>query len=65
MEQGKNSRKERRATFSEVFRSIKFSGKRSRSADGQWPEPGFAVNRSVHVGVAALDDYQQLVRSGN
>lgn len=65
MEQGNNRRGESRATFAEVFSSIKFSGNRSANADARWPEPGFADNCSQHSGVAALDDYKKQVRSSN
>jgi hypothetical protein len=65
MEQGNNNRKEQRATFAEVFDSIKFSGQVSANASAHWPEPGFADNCSQHVGVAALDDYKQLILSSN
>ena len=64
-EQGNDQNRSARASFVEVFRSIKFSGQRSANTAGQWPEPGFADNRSQHVGVAALDDYKDLVPSSN
>jgi hypothetical protein len=51
-----DSRKEKRATFAEVFGSIKFNRKASSSTDGHWPQPGFAVNRTLHAGIAASDD---------
>ena len=65
MEQGNNRRNENRATFAEVFASIKFSGQRSANAEAIWPEPGFADSSDQHVGVAALDDYKQPLRSSN
>ena len=64
MEQGKNSRKETRATFAEFVRSIKFSGKRKGGAKER-SEQGFAVNRSRYSGVAPMDDYQHTVLSSN
>ena len=63
MEQGNKGRNQERATFAEVFASIKFSGHRSANADAHWPEPGFADNSDQHVGVAALDDYKQPLSS--
>ncbi len=53
-----------RATFAEVFGSIKFPGKQSAAPARPWPSRSFAVNKSVHVGEAILDDYT-LVRSSN
>jgi hypothetical protein len=65
MEQGNNRRNENRATFAEVFGSIRFAANRSANAEAHWPEPGFADNRSQHAGVAAPDDYKKLVLSTN
>ena len=53
-----------KATFAEVFGSIKFSGKQSAAPARPWPARGFAVNKSTHVGEATLDDYK-LIRSCN
>ena len=58
-------RENNRATFVEVFGSIKFDRKQSSNASAQWPQPGFAVNKTTHQGEAAPDDYKQLVRSSN
>ena len=66
MEQGNNgARGKKRATFAEVIGSIRFNRGRSTRAEAHWPEPGFAVNQSQHNGIAAPDDYKQLVRSSN
>ena len=64
-QQGKDPKTGSRASFVEVFRSIKFSSKRSANGASQWPEPGFVDNHSQHVGVAALDDYKDLIPSSN
>ena len=57
-------RNSNKATFVEVFGSIKFSGKQSAAPSRDWPATGFAVNKSTHVGEGLLDDYK-LVRSSN
>ena len=59
-----NSRANGKATFVEVFGSIKFSGKRSAIHSRPWPRTGFAVSKSTHVGEANLED-GKLVRSSN
>jgi hypothetical protein len=66
MQHSDSNRDRNRATFVEVFGSIKFSGN-SAANNGrhQWPEPGFAVNESTRLGEAAPDDSEQLVRSSN
>ena len=53
-----------KATFAEVFGSIKFSSKRSNAPAYPWPETGFAVNKSTHVGDSFADE-PKLVRSSN
>ena len=53
-----------KATFAEVFGSIKFSGKSSNAPAYPWPETGFAVNKSTHVGDSFADE-PKLVRSSN
>jgi hypothetical protein len=53
-----------KATFAEVFGSIKFSSKNSNSPAYPWPETGFAVNKSTHVGDSFADE-PKLVRSSN
>jgi hypothetical protein len=58
-------RSSQRATFVEVFGSMKFdSGKAGESAR-RWPQPGFVVNKSMHLGEATNDDQKQLIRSSN
>jgi hypothetical protein len=67
-EQGRNPAGGTRATFVEVFRSIKFSTRRSSGGDegeSRRHETGFAENHSRHAGVAASDDYTGLVLSSN
>ena len=53
-----------KATFVEVFGSIKFTGKQVERSSRPWPRTGFAVNKSTHVGEAQLED-GKLVRSSN
>ena len=53
-----------KATFVEVFGSIKFSGKPTPRPSRPWPRTGFAVNKSTHVGEAQLEE-GKLVRSSN
>jgi hypothetical protein len=53
-----------KVSAAEVFGSIKFPGKQSVAPARPWPSRSFAVNKSVHVGEALLDDYK-LVRSSN
>jgi hypothetical protein len=53
-----------KATFVEVFSSIKFPGKRNLQPSRPWPRTGFAVNKSTHVGEALTED-GKLVRSSN
>jgi hypothetical protein len=66
MEQGNNgARNKKRASFVEVISSIRFDRGQSANADAHYPETGFAGNQSQHYGVAAPDDYKQLVRSSN
>jgi hypothetical protein len=59
-----NSRTNGKATFAEVFGSIKFSGKSELAPARPWPETGFAVNKSTHVGEAFAEE-GKLVRSCN
>jgi len=54
-----------RATFAEVFASIRFEHKPSANDQQKSSTPGFATNRSLHNGVAAPDDYKQVERSSN
>ena len=54
-----------KATFVEVFGSIKFGSGKDGKAVKRWPQPGFAVNKSTHNGDAASDDQKQLIRSSN
>ncbi len=66
MEQGNNgARGNKRATFAEFIKSIRFNRGKSANGGAQWPKPGFAVNQSQHDGIAAPDDYKELVRSSN
>ncbi len=66
MEQGNNgARNSKRASFVEVISSIRFDRGQSANADEHRTATGFAGNRSLHTGVAAPDDYKQLVRSSN
>ena len=66
MEQGNNgARDKKRASFVEVISSIRFNRGQSANADAHWPETGFAGNQLQHNGIAAPDDYKQLVRSSN
>ena len=60
-----NNRDSNRATFVEVFDSIKFKRKTIERPNGHWPPLGFAVNQSSHDGEAASDDYKQPIRSSN
>jgi len=53
-----------KATFAEVFGSIKFSGKASAAPARPWPETGFAVNKSTHLGESQREE-SKLVRSSN
>jgi len=53
-----------KATFAEVFGSIKFSSKGSTAPAYPWPETGFAVNKSTHTGDSFADE-PKLVRSSN
>ncbi len=59
-----NTRANGKATFLEVFGSIKFSGKSSIAPAYPWPETGFAVNKSTLVGDSFADE-PKLVRSSN
>jgi hypothetical protein len=59
-----NTRTNSKATFAEVFGSIKFHGKRSATPSRPWPRTGFAVNKSTHAG-ESLRDEQKLIRSSN
>ena len=59
-----DSRSNNKATFAEVFGSIKFSGKRSAAPCRPWPEKGFAVSKSTYTG-ETLRDEQKLIRSSN
>jgi hypothetical protein len=59
-----NTRAHGKATFVEVFGSIKFSRKPTAQPSVPWPRTGFAVNKSTHVGEAYLED-GKLVRSSN
>ena len=59
-----NSHAGNRATFTEVFGSIKFSSKPSVAPAHPWPTPGFAVNKSNREDGAGSDE-QKLVRSSN
>ncbi len=66
MEQGNNgARNKKRASFVEVISSIRFNRGQSANADAHYPNIGFAGNQLQHHGVAAPDDYKQLVRSSN
>jgi hypothetical protein len=60
-----NTSKANRATFVEVFGSIKFDEKREKPTTGHWPNTGFAVNKSTHNGTATSEDHKQAVRSSN
>lgn len=56
--------KQQRATFAEVFGSIKFAGKRNAVHTRPWPAPGFAVSKSTHNGEDRAED-GKLIRSSN
>jgi len=58
-------RDNKRATFAEVFSSIKFGRKSETGTKQHWPEPGFAANTSTHLGEADLDDYKKALPSSN
>ena len=60
-----NSRATNKATFVEVFGSIKFSGKPSVANSRPWPSIGFAVNKSTYVGEGQRLEDGKLVRSSN
>ena len=60
-----NSRTTHKATFVEVFGSIKFSGKPSVANSHPWPSTGFAINKSTYVGEAQHLEDGKLVRSSN
>jgi hypothetical protein len=53
-----------KATFAEVFGSMKFGSKRSDAPARPWPAPGFAVSKSTHNGEIRPDDHK-LIRSSN
>lgn len=53
-----------KATFAEVFGSIKFSKRASNSPAHPWPQTGFAVSKSTHAGQSFADE-PKLVRSSN
>ena len=53
-----------KATFAEVFGSIKFSSKSESTPATPWPEAGFAENKSTHLGEAYTEE-GKLVRSCN
>jgi hypothetical protein len=57
-------RSNNKATFAQVFGSIKFSGKASAAPARPWPETGFAVNKSTHLGESQRED-NKLIRSSN
>jgi hypothetical protein len=59
-----NSRTNGKATFAEVFGSIKFSGKTESTPAHPWPEAGFAQNKSTHLGQTSAEE-DKLVRSCN
>ena len=59
-----NTRSNGKATFAEVFGSIKFSGKPESTPVRPWPATGFAVNKSTHLG-EALNEEAKLIRSCN
>jgi hypothetical protein len=59
-----SSRVDNRATFAEVFNSIKFRSSRQPAPARPWPAPGFAVNKSTY-GTEALADDTKLIRSSN
>jgi len=56
--------KQQRATFAEVFGSIKFAGKHTPVSAHPWPTPGFAVNKSTHTSENLSED-GKLIRSSN
>jgi hypothetical protein len=59
-----SSQLENRATFAEVFNSIKFRSSEQSAPKRPWPAPGFAVNKSTY-GNEALADDNKLIRSSN
>ena len=59
-----SSRSNNKATFAEVFGSIKFNDKQSSAPAYPWPETGFAANKSTHNGQSFREE-PKLVRSSN
>ena len=59
-----NTRSNGKATFVEVFGSIRFQGKPVARSNRPWPRTGFAVNKSTHVGESHVED-GKLIRSCN
>ena len=53
-----------KATFAEVFGTMKFGGKSEIAPAHPWPTRRFAVMKSSHAGQAALEE-AKLVRSSN
>ncbi|MCX2982313.1 hypothetical protein EYC98_15730 [Halieaceae bacterium IMCC14734] len=53
-----------KATFAEVFGSIKFAGKTSTTSSRPWPKRGFAVSQSTHMGGTSSEESKS-VRSSN
>jgi hypothetical protein len=58
------TRAQHKATFAEVFGSIKFAGKSPALQSRPWPSRGFAVSKSTHMGETPPEDCK-LVRSSN
>ena len=59
-----NRRNIHKATFVEVFGSMKFSGKQPAGAVQPRSATGFAVNKSKYIGQTRADEYEP-IRSSN
>jgi hypothetical protein len=59
-----NSLRKQKATFAEVFGSIKSTGKQAPAPAYPWPETGFAANKTTHIGDSFREE-PKLVRSSN
>lgn len=55
---------EGKATFAEVFGSIKFAGKKTARSSRPWPNRGLAVSKCTHMDQTPSEECK-LVRSSN
>lgn len=60
-----SANKQEKATFAEVFGSMKFRGESTRAHSHPWPTPGFASGKSSHGATNSRGDDHKLVRSSN